>query len=133
MRADSGPDARIANAIYLWQHAGIIFNQLCVRWTVLSTLLFSPAKEIKMKKTAAALVFSFTVVPVFAQKPCEELRSEIAARLEAKGVKNFRLDAIRTEQVKNEKIVGTCESGMKKSSTPSPESLLICLISSPVC
>lgn len=67
-----------------------------------------------MKKTVAAVVFSLTAVPTFAQKPCEELKSEIAAKLEAKGVKNFQLEAVSTEQVKDEKIVGSCEGGTKK-------------------
>ncbi|HXA84010.1 MAG TPA: DUF1161 domain-containing protein, partial [Candidatus Dormibacteraeota bacterium] len=59
-------------------------------------------------------VLSLTVVPAFAQKSCEELKSEIATKLEAKGVKNYQLDVVATEAVKDQKIIGSCEGGKKK-------------------
>jgi len=67
-----------------------------------------------MKKLVAVLVLSLAVVPAFAQKSCEELKSEIAAKLEAKGVKNYQLEVVATEEVKDQKIVGSCEGGRKK-------------------
>jgi len=67
-----------------------------------------------MKKVVAALVLSLAVSPVFAQKPCEELKAEIAAKIEAKGVKKFELEIVATEEVKDQKVVGSCEGGKKK-------------------
>lgn len=67
-----------------------------------------------MKKIIAAVVFSSVIVPAFAQKPCDELKSEIAAKFEAKGVKNYRLESLPADQVKEEKVVGSCEGGSKK-------------------
>jgi hypothetical protein len=74
-----------------------------------------------MKKIVAALVLCFPlpvlVTPAFAQsKPCEELKSEIAAKLDAKGVKDSssRLAIVPTEEVKDQKVVGSCEGGKKK-------------------
>jgi hypothetical protein len=67
-----------------------------------------------MRKIIAALVLSLTVVPAFAQKPCEELKSEITKKLEAKGVKNFQLEIVATGDVKDQKVVGSCEGGKKK-------------------
>lgn len=67
-----------------------------------------------MKKIVIALALVFAAFPAFAQKPCEELKSEIAAKLDAKGVKNYQLEIVPTEQVKDEKVVGSCESGKKK-------------------
>jgi outer membrane lipoprotein-sorting protein len=67
-----------------------------------------------MKKVIAALVLSLTVAPAFAQKPCEELKSEIAKKLEAKGVKDYQLEVVATEEVKDQKVVGSCEGGKKK-------------------
>jgi len=49
-----------------------------------------------------------------AAKPCEELKSEIAAKLDAKGVKDYSLDVVATDQVGEQKVVGSCEGGTKK-------------------
>lgn len=60
----------------------------------------------------AALVLASTS---FAQtKDCEELRMEIAAKLDAKGVKNYTLEIVAAESVKDEKVVGTCAGGTKR-------------------
>jgi hypothetical protein len=67
-------------------------------------------------KIAAAVVVAASVValPAWAGKPCEELKTEIAAKLEAKGVKNAKLDIVANEDVKDQKVVGSCDGGKKK-------------------
>jgi len=50
----------------------------------------------------------------FAAKPCEELKSEIAAKIEAKGVKNYTLEVVPADQVGGKKAVGSCGGGTKK-------------------
>jgi Protein of unknown function (DUF1161) len=53
----------------------------------------------------------------FAQgaKACEELKTEIAAKLDAKGVKNYTLDIVAKDaDAGDAKVVGTCEGGSKK-------------------
>lgn len=53
----------------------------------------------------------------FAQgaKACEELKTEIAAKLDAKGVKNYKLDIVAKDaDAGDAKVVGTCEGGSKK-------------------
>jgi nicotinic acid phosphoribosyltransferase len=47
------------------------------------------------------------------KKGCEELKGEIAARLDTKGVKNYSLEIVASDSVKDEKVVGTCEAGSK--------------------
>ena len=48
-------------------------------------------------------------------KACEELKTEIAAKLDAKGVKNYTLDIVAKDADAGEaKVVGTCEGGTKK-------------------
>ena len=48
-------------------------------------------------------------------KPCEDLKSEIAAKLDAKGVKGYSLDVVAKDaDVTDGKVVGTCEGGTKK-------------------
>lgn len=50
-----------------------------------------------------------------AAKPCEDLKSEIAAKLDAKGVKSYTLDIVeKDKEVTEGKSVGTCEGGTKK-------------------
>jgi hypothetical protein len=47
-------------------------------------------------------------------KACEELKTEIAAKLDAKGVKNYTLDIVGKDADAPGKAVGTCEGGAKK-------------------
>ena len=47
-------------------------------------------------------------------KPCEELKAEIEAKLEEKGVTGYTLEIIPADQIKDQKIVGSCENGTKK-------------------
>src|SRR5580700_7599064 len=50
-----------------------------------------------------------------APKACEELKTEIAAKLDAKGVKSYSLDIVAKDaDVTDGKVVGTCEGGAKK-------------------
>jgi len=49
-----------------------------------------------------------------AAKPCDELKSEIAAKLDAKGVKSYTLEIVPKDQDAEGKAVGTCEGGTKK-------------------
>lgn len=67
-----------------------------------------------MKKIFALAVLSFVVSPAFAAKNCEELKSEIAAKIDAKGVTGYTLEIIPTEEVKDQKVIGSCEAGTKK-------------------
>jgi len=59
-------------------------------------------------------------------KPCEELKSEIASKLDAKGVKSYSLDIVAKDQDATDgKVVGSCEGGAKKivyrrTTTPPP-------------
>ncbi|HKW57573.1 MAG TPA: DUF1161 domain-containing protein [Candidatus Acidoferrum sp.] len=48
-------------------------------------------------------------------KPCEELKTEIATKLDGKGVKGYSLDVVAKDaEVTDGKVVGTCEGGTKK-------------------
>ena len=48
-------------------------------------------------------------------KPCEDLKTEIATKLDAKGVKGYTLDIVAKDQDAGDgKVVGTCDGGAKK-------------------
>ena len=69
-------------------------------------------KQLMLVATAVLSLFS---VSGFAQtKNCDELKNEIAAKLEAKGVKNYELKILAADEVKNETVVGSCEGGTKR-------------------
>ena len=60
-------------------------------------------------------MLSLSFSPAFAQrKSCEELKAEIEAKLEAKGVKNYTLKIVAPEEVKDETVVGSCDGGTKR-------------------
>ncbi|WP_339453854.1 DUF1161 domain-containing protein [Pseudomonas sp. EA_5y_Pfl2_R50] len=47
-----------------------------------------------------------------AGKPCEELKAEIAAKLDAKGVSGYSLEIV-DKGATGGKVVGSCEGGTK--------------------
>ena len=54
------------------------------------------------------------VLPLRAGKSCEELKAEIAAKLDAKGVSGYSLEIVDKGTAAGGKIVGTCEKGAKE-------------------
>jgi hypothetical protein len=69
-----------------------------------------------MKKAiVAAAALALIAAPAFAQvKPCEELKAEIAKKLDDKGVKNYELTIVENDKAGGAKIVGSCDGGTKK-------------------
>jgi hypothetical protein len=73
-----------------------------------------------MKRALLTLLLVLPVSPgiSFAQrKDCEELKKEIAAKLDAKGVKNYTLTIVAAADVKDtdkDKVVGSCDGGTKR-------------------
>ena len=48
------------------------------------------------------------------RKDCAELRSEIAAKLDAKGVRHYRLDVVAPDALGEAKQVGSCDGGTRR-------------------
>ncbi len=67
-----------------------------------------------MKQLIAAIALSVVMFPAFAQKPCEELKSEISAKIESKGIKIYQLEIIAPNEVKDQRVVGSCDGGSKR-------------------
>lgn len=68
-----------------------------------------------MKSAIVALGLCLAALPaVAAQKDCEELKSQIAAKIESKGVKNYQLEIVAPEAAKDGRVVGSCEKNTKK-------------------
>ncbi len=65
----------------------------------------------------SALVLAIAVMTSghnFEAKSCEELKAEIAAKLDNRGVRNYVLDIVDTDKVGNAKVVASCDGGSKK-------------------
>lgn len=68
-----------------------------------------------MKKLMVALgLLSLAGGAFAAGKSCEELKSEIAAKLDAKGVSGYSLEIVDKGAAADGKVVGTCEGGAKE-------------------
>ena len=67
-----------------------------------------------MRTPIIAIALALAVSPAFAAKPCEELKTEIAAKLDAKGVKDYTLDVVANDKAGDAKVVGSCDGGTKK-------------------
>ena len=69
-----------------------------------------------MNKTLAlSLLATVLATPAWAAvKPCEELKTEIAAKLDEKGVKHYTLTVVETDKVGEAKVIGSCDGGSKK-------------------
>jgi hypothetical protein len=69
-------------------------------------------------KIVVAIVASLLIAaPALAQrKDCEELKTEIDAKIKKNGVKEFSLEVVPNEQVKEGTgaVVGSCDGGTKK-------------------
>ncbi|MCS3515232.1 MULTISPECIES: DUF1161 domain-containing protein [Pseudomonas] len=68
-----------------------------------------------MKKLLLAVgLLSIAGTALAAGKPCEELKSEIAAKIDAKGASGYSLEVVDKGASTDAKVVGTCEGGTKE-------------------
>jgi hypothetical protein len=62
----------------------------------------------------AATAVLLTQAVQAAPKPCDELKAEIAAKLDEKGVKGYEITAVDNDKVGDVKVIGSCDGGSKK-------------------
>ncbi len=67
----------------------------------------------KTSMTVLAVSLLGLSMAAFAAKPCEELKSEIDAKFQAKGVQNFTLEVVADGADDTGRTVGTCDGGTK--------------------
>jgi len=71
-------------------------------WTVAAALLFVCTYGFAQTEQAAP-----------ARKPCEDLKAEIAKKLDAKGVTAYTLDVVEKGKEGDAKVVGGCDGATK--------------------
>ena len=64
--------------------------------------------------TMLVLALALSAGPAFARKSCDELKQEITAKLDAKGVKHYTLDVVAHDAQDARKTVGTCDGGTQR-------------------
>ena len=69
-----------------------------------------------MKRFALAVIcFAMATTALAAPKPCEELKAEIEAKIQANNVSSYTLEIVTNDEVQDQNmVVGTCENGTKK-------------------
>jgi hypothetical protein len=69
----------------------------------------------KIVMSLSALALTLWSGSGWAAKDCEQLKTEVAAKAESHGAKNFTLDVVdRDADSGKKRVVGTCEAGKKK-------------------
>ena len=67
-----------------------------------------------MKKFILAVgLLSIAGTALAAGKSCEELKAEIAAKLDARGIAGYALEIVDKGAAAGGKVVGTCDKGAK--------------------
>jgi hypothetical protein len=67
-----------------------------------------------MKRIIVSLLLLSASTSVFAAKSCDELKTEIAAKIDAKHVSGYTLAVVASDAAGDAKVVGNCEAGAKK-------------------
>jgi len=67
-----------------------------------------------MKELVIFAALALAATPALARKDCNELKSEIDAKIKANGVKVYTLTIVPKDQEADGKVVGTCDGGTKK-------------------
>jgi Protein of unknown function (DUF1161) len=68
-----------------------------------------------VRSLLAVTVLLFAPVMAYAATPCVELKTEIAKKLDTKGIQFYLLEIVPSEKVKDPgKVIGSCDGGKKK-------------------
>lgn len=68
-----------------------------------------------MKKLLLAVsLLSLAGAAMAAGKPCDELKADLDAKLQAKGVKSYSLEIVAKGTGADKKVVGSCDAGTKE-------------------
>ena len=70
--------------------------------------------EIMVRLMAVILVLGVSGSAWAQRKACEDLKSEIEAKIKKNGVEKFTLDIVDVDKQADGKVVGTCQGGTKK-------------------
>jgi hypothetical protein len=69
-----------------------------------------------MKRFALTMICcALATSALAAPKPCEELKAEIEAKIQAQGVASYTLEIVKNDEVHDQNmVVGSCDNGTRK-------------------
>lgn len=67
-----------------------------------------------MKSLTVFLALLAGSATAYAAKPCEQLKTEIAAQIDANHVASYTLEIVANDQVNGRTVVGSCDAGTRK-------------------
>ena len=69
-----------------------------------------------MKRFALVIIgCTLATTTLAAPKPCEELKAEIEAKIQAQGVSSYTLEIVTNDEVHDQNmVVGSCDNGTRK-------------------
>jgi len=67
-----------------------------------------------MKSTALLFALLACISQAHAMQSCEELKTQVATKLDGKGVKGYTLEIVAADYSGDAKVVGSCDGGKKK-------------------
>ena len=70
-----------------------------------------------MTSRSVLVVLLAASTSALAAKPCEELKTEIAAQIDSNHVASYTLEIVSNDQVGDRKVVGSCDGEPGRSST----------------
>jgi len=89
--------------------------RLIVAMALLAMAGAAPAQGTASDSSTQATASEAQAAPGMVRKPCEDLRTEIDAKIKNNGVPVFTLDVVEMDaQVTEGKVVGTCDGQTKK-------------------
>lgn len=68
----------------------------------------------KLLIAATLVAATLTAAPAHARKDCEELKREIAEKIDANGVKAYSLEVVAADAEVSAKVVGSCNGGTQR-------------------
>ena len=68
----------------------------------------------KLLLATAMIAATLAAAPAHARKDCEELKREIAAKIDANGVKAYSLEVLPADAEAPGKVVGSCNGGAQR-------------------
>jgi hypothetical protein len=67
-----------------------------------------------LKSLTVFLALGAATATASAAKPCEKLKNEIAAQIDANHVTGYTLEIVANDDVSGRTVVGSCDGGTKK-------------------
>jgi hypothetical protein len=67
-----------------------------------------------MKSNAGIVLLLAASTQALAGTSCDDVKANIAAKLDAKHVINYTLETVPADKVGDSKVVGTCDAGARK-------------------